>query len=160
MIKVKIIALGKLKEQYLSQASAEYQKRLKNYCNLEIVEITPKSLSDNPSNAEINAALEKEADLILQKIPNNAYILPLCIEGKQFSSEEFSQKIENSVNLGKSTVVFIIGNSHGLSERVKQRANVKISFSKMTFPHMLARIMLLEQIYRAFKIKEGSAYHK
>ena len=160
MIKVKIIALGKLKEQYLSQASAEYQKRLKNYCNLEIVEITPKSLSDNPSNAEINAALEKEADLILQKIPNNAYILPLCIEGKQFSSEEFSQKIENSVNLGKSTVVFIIGSSHGLSERVKQRANVKISFSKMTFPHMLARIMLLEQIYRAFKIKEGSAYHK
>lgn len=160
MIKVKIIALGKLKESYLREACAEYEKRLKRYCDLEITELQPKPLPDNPSDNDVDSALKKEAELILQKIPSNAFIVPMCIEGKQISSPELSGVISNSAHIGKTSIVFIIGSSYGLCEKIKTLGDMRLSISKMTFPHQLARIMLLEQIYRAFKISEGSAYHK
>lgn len=160
MIKIKIITLGKLKEKYLREAEAEYLKRLSAYSKCELVELEPVRLSDNPSESEIQKALSNEAELIKKKIPENSFVLPLCIEGKQHSSEELSKLIFSGVSVGYSTLVFIIGSSFGLHESVKNMANVKLSFSKMTFPHQLFRIMLLEQIYRSFKIEEGSKYHK
>lgn len=159
MIKITVIALASLKEKYLRDASAEYSKRLGAYCNLKIIELDPVRLSDKPSSAEINSALSREAELILKKIPAGDFIVSLCIEGKQLSSEEFSGVIEEKMNIGRG-VTFIIGSSCGLSESIKHRADLKLSFSKMTFPHQLFRVMLLEQIYRAFKICSGGAYHK
>lgn len=159
MIKITVIALASLKEKYLRDASAEYSKRLGAYCNLKIIELDPVRLSDKPSSAEINSALSREAELILKKIPAGDFIVSLCIEGKQLSSEEFSGVIEEKMNIGRG-VTFIIGSSCGLSETIKHRADLKLSFSKMTFPHQLFRVMLLEQIYRAFKICSGGAYHK
>ena len=159
MIKITGIALASLKEKYLRDASAEYSKRLGAYCNLKIIELDPVRLSDKPSSAEINSALSREAELILKKIPAGDFIVSLCIEGKQLSSEEFSGVIEEKMNIGRG-VTFIIGSSCGLSETIKHRADLKLSFSKMTFPHQLFRVMLLEQIYRAFKICSGGAYHK
>ena len=159
MIKITVIALASLKEKYLRDASAEYSKRLGAYCKLKIIELDPVRLSDKPSSAEINSALSREAELILKKIPAGDFIVSLCIEGKQLSSEEFSGVIEEKMNIGRG-VTFIIGSSCGLSETIKHRADLKLSFSKMTFPHQLFRVMLLEQIYRAFKICSGGAYHK
>ena len=159
MIKITVIALASLKEKYLRDASAEYSKRLGAYCNLKIIELDPVRLSDKPSSAEINSALSREAELILKKIPAGDFIVSLCIEGKQLSSEEFSGVIEEKMNIGRG-VTFIIGSSCGLSETIKHRADLKLSFSKMTFPHQLFRVMLLEQIYRAFKFCSGGAYHK
>lgn len=159
MMKVTLIALAGLKEKYLRDAADEYIKRLKLYCDLKIIELDPVKLPDKPSTGEINSALEKEAEMIIKKIPVNTKIIPLCIEGKQYSSEEFSEIMENSGNMGLG-VTFIIGSSYGLSEKIKSKADKKLSFSKMTFPHQLFRIMLLEQIYRAFKICSGGAYHK
>ena len=160
MIKIKIIALGKLKEGYLRQASEEYLKRLSAFAKVEIAELEPVRLSDNPQNAEIEKALDTEATQILKKLDPNDYVVAMCIEGSQMSSEELSEKLSSLINLGSGSFVFIIGSSFGLSKEVKKRADLKISFSKMTFPHQLFRIMLLEQIYRAFKIKQGSNYHK
>lgn len=160
MIKIKIIALGKLKEGYLRQASEEYLKRLSAFAKVEIAELEPVRLSDNPQNAEIEKALDTEATQILKKLDPNDYVVAMCIEGSQMSSEELSEKMSSLINLGSGSFVFIIGSSFGLSKEVKKRADLKISFSKMTFPHQLFRIMLLEQIYRAFKIKQGSNYHK
>ena len=160
MIKVSIIALGHLKESYLKEAAAEYVKRLSAFCKLQITEINPVKPTDNPNPAEIKSALNSEADKILSIIPHSAYIVPLCIEGKLLSSEEFSQKIDSLAVLGKSHICFIIGSSYGLSDMVKERADLKLSMSPMTFPHQLARIMLLEQVYRAFKISQGGTYHK
>lgn len=160
MIKIKIIALGKLKEGYLRQASEEYLKRLSTFAKVEITELEPVRLSDNPQNAEIEKALDIEATQILKKLDPNDYVVAMCIEGSQMSSEELSEKLSSLINLGSGSFVFIIGSSFGLSNEVKKRADLKISFSKMTFPHQLFRIMLLEQIYRAFKIKQGSNYHK
>ena len=160
MIKIKIITLGKLKEKYLREAEAEYLKRLSSYSKCELIELEPVRLSEKPSAAEIGKALQNEAELIKKKIPENSFIAPLCIEGKQYSSEEMSKLVFGGVSSGFSTLVFIIGSSYGLHESVKNMANVKLSFSKMTFPHQLFRIMLLEQIYRSFKIEEGSKYHK
>lgn len=159
MIKVTVIALASLKEKYLRDAADEYIKRLKGYCDLKIIEIEPVRLRDNPSLSEINSALEKEAELIFKKIPDGAAVIPLCIEGKQMPSEEFAEKISDLSASGKS-FAFIIGSSYGLHERVKEKGDLKLSFSKMTFPHQLFRIMLLEQLYRAFRIASGSAYHK
>ena len=159
MIKITVIALASLKEKYLKDAAAEYTKRLSPYCDLKIIELDPVRLPEKPSDAEINSALEREAELILKKIPAGDFIVPLCIEGKQLSSEEFSGVIEEKMNIGRG-VTFIIGSSCGLSESIKHRADLKLSFSKMTFPHQLFRVMLLEQIYRAFKICSGGAYHK
>ena len=159
MIKVTIIALGKLKEKYLRDATAEYEKRLSRYCQLDIVEIEPIRLPEKPSPAEIDAALEKEAELIFKKIPKNSEVFALCVEGKQLSSEGLAQSVLNLSQQGKG-ITFIIGSSYGLSERVKQISQTRLSLSKMTFPHQLFRVMLLEQVYRAFKINEGSTYHK
>lgn len=159
MTKVTVIALGKLKEKYLRDASEEYLKRLSRYCKFEIIEIEPIRLPENPSNAQISAALEKEADLIEKRIPKNTLLATLCIEGRQVTSEKFSETV-NRAQMYSGGITFVIGSSFGLTERLKQSADIRLSFSEMTFPHQLFRIMLLEQIYRAFKIDEGGAYHK
>lgn len=158
-MKIKIIALGKLKEKYLRDAADEYIKRLKGYCDLEIIELNPVKLPDNPSNKEISSALKTECDMILKKIPQNSKIISLCIEGKKISSKDFAETL-NSASFDGCSVCFIIGSSYGLCEEIKSMSNMRMSISDMTFPHQLFRIMLLEQIYRAFKINEGSAYHK
>ena len=160
MIAVKIIALGKLKEAYLRDACAEYQKRLQSFCKLQILEIAPCRLPDDPSAAQIHDALEKEADEIEKQIPHGAFLYALCIEGKMIASEQFSAQIEKAAVDGSGTIVFVIGSSFGLADRIKQRAQMRLSMSPMTFPHQLARVMLLEQIYRAFQIRSGGKYHK
>ena len=159
MIKVTLIALGKLKEAYLRDAVSEYTKRLSRYCDLEIIELEPIKLPDSPSKSQIDAALLKEAEMIIKKIPKNCDVYPLCVEGKQLSSEEFAEKVDDLSQQGRG-IAFIIGSSYGLSETVKATAKMRFSLSKMTFPHQLFRVMLLEQVYRAFKINEGSTYHK
>lgn len=159
MIKITVIALSSLKEKYLREAAAEYVKRLCVYCDLKIIELAPVRLPEKASSAEIEAALSREAELIIKKIPEGNYVIPLCIEGKQLSSEDFSMMMSQQMNMGRG-VTFIIGSSCGLAESIKRRADLKLSFSKMTFPHQLFRVMLLEQIYRAFKISSGGAYHK
>jgi len=155
---VNLIVMGKLKEEYLRSACNEYIKRLSRYCNFEIHELDECRLSDNPSPKEIESALSKEADAI--KKYAKGYIIPMCIEGRQLTSKELSEKIENIGINGQSSITFIIGSSFGLSDNIKAMADFKLSMSKMTFPHQLARVMLLEQIYRAFSISEGSKYHK
>ncbi|HHW45711.1 MAG TPA: 23S rRNA (pseudouridine(1915)-N(3))-methyltransferase RlmH [Clostridiales bacterium] len=160
MLKVTIIAVGKLKEKYLKDASDEYCKRLGGYCNLEIVEMEPQKLPPKPTDGQIAAALESEGERILKKIPAGAKVISLCIEGVRYTSEKLSELITNTAVNGYSGMTFIIGGSYGLSGKVKQRSDIRLSMSDMTFPHQLARIMLLEQIYRAFTIAEGSRYHK
>lgn len=159
MIKCKLIVLGSLKEKYLKEACKEYEKRLSRYCDLEICEIEPVRLPDKPSQSEIVSALKKEAELINKKIPQNARVITLCVEGKPLSSEAFAEKIKSDVSIG-TNLCFIIGSSYGLSPEIKKNSDFKLSLSEMTFPHQLFRVMLLEQIYRAFKINEGSTYHK
>lgn len=159
MIKVTFITLGKLKEKYLRDAVTEYEKRLSRYCSFETVELEPIKLPDNPSRSQVDTALEKEAEMIVKKIPKNSEVFALCVEGKQFSSEEFAEKLENLSKEGRG-IAFIIGSSYGLDNSVKLLSKTRLSVSKMTFPHQLFRVMLLEQVYRAFKINEGSTYHK
>ena len=159
MLKVKVICIGKLKEKYLREAQAEYLKRLGAFCKAEVIELPEAKLPDNPSEALINDGLKKEAKKILAEIPKGAYVYSLCIEGKSVSSEELASKVEENTG-NTSNVVFIIGSSFGLDEEVKRQSSFKLSFSKMTFPHQLARIMLLEQIYRAFSINNNTKYHK
>ncbi|MBO5911974.1 MAG: 23S rRNA (pseudouridine(1915)-N(3))-methyltransferase RlmH [Clostridia bacterium] len=159
-MKITLITVGRLKEQYLRDAVKEYEKRLSTLCTLKNVEIDAAKLPDNPNMSQINAALEQESEKILASIPSGAYVIPMCIEGKQMDSEELSHKFSDIGVSGQSNVAFIIGGSYGLSDRVKQKADYKLSMSKMTFPHQLARVMLLEQIYRAFKISQGGTYHK
>lgn len=154
-----IIAVGKLKEKYLDDACREYQKRLSQF-KPEIIELVPERLSDNPSENEIKNALEKEGRRILEKIPKGSRIYVMCIEGKQRTSEEFSREIDEAKLNGFSSIVFIIGGSFGLSDEVKKAGHEKLSMSKMTFPHQVARVMLLEQIYRATQISLGTKYHK
>ena len=160
MIKLKIIALGKLKEKYLRDAQDEYIKRLSAYAKTELIELEPVRLSDNPSAGEIDRALSTEAEMIKKKIPEISLVTAMCIEGKQLSSEELSSFNAERIARGTGTLVYIIGSSYGLHSDIKAMAGLKLSFSKMTFPHQLFRIMLLEQVYRAFKIEEGSSYHK
>ncbi len=160
MINVNLIVLGKLKEKYMKDFSAEYEKRLSSYCKLTVTELEPVKLSDNPSQTEIDNALAKETQMINSKIPKNSYVFSMCIEGKQMSSEELSARIEDIALCGKSNITFIIGSSFGLSDEIKRMSDFKFSMSKMTFPHKLARIMLTEQIYRAFSISNNAKYHK
>lgn len=160
MMNVQLIVLGKLKEKYMKDFSAEYEKRLSTYCKLSVVELEPIKLSDNPSRSEIENSLNKETQLIKSKIPKNSYIFSMCIEGKQMSSEDFSQKLQDIALTGKSNIVFIIGSSFGLSDEIKVMSDYKFSMSKMTFPHKLARIMLVEQLYRGFSIINNGKYHK
>lgn len=161
MIKINLITVGKLKEKYWRDAVAEYSKRLSAFCKLEIVELSEYRLSDNPSEKETAAALENEAAAMEKYIEGNGvYNIAMCIEGKIISSEELSAKIDSCGIDGYSTINFIIGSSFGISKSVKDKCNFKLSMSKMTFPHQLARVILLEQIYRAFQISNHSKYHK
>ncbi|MGB4094100.1 MAG: 23S rRNA (pseudouridine(1915)-N(3))-methyltransferase RlmH [Ruminococcus flavefaciens] len=155
---IQLIVIGKLKEDYLRSACAEYIKRLGRYCTFELHELDECRLSDNPSDKEITAALAKEAEQI--KRYAKGMIVPMCIEGRQLTSPELSEKITEAGVNGQSTVTFIIGSSFGLAPEIKAMGDLKLSMSKMTFPHQLARVMLLEQIYRAFQISTGGKYHK
>ena len=160
MMNINIICVGKLKEDYLRNACAEYQKRLGAFCRLKITELQPARLPESPNDSQINAALEDEGKQILSRIAANEAVFAMCIEGKMLSSEKLSEEIENYALKGFGSLCFIIGGSHGLSPAVKARANFRLSMSPMTFPHQLARVMLLEQIYRAFMISNGGKYHK
>lgn len=160
MLHVKFICVGKMRERFYIDAFAEYTKRLGAYCRFVCAEPAEIRLSEAPSPAEIAAALEKEAGEILKAIPQDAYVAALCVEGKMLSSEEMAALIDGRENSGKPKLCFVIGGSYGLSETVKRRADLRLSMSRMTFPHHLARVMLAEQVYRGFKIKEGSKYHK
>lgn len=160
MFDITLIAMGKLKEKFYINAAAEYEKRMKGYCNFKILEIPEVRLPDAPSPAEITAGLEKEADLILSKIPKGAWFCVLTPEGKLISSEALSEKMADVKNTGKSSACFLIGSSFGIAQRVKEKADFKLSMSPMTFPHHLARIMVLEQLYRSESIQAGSKYHK
>lgn len=156
---IKIITFGKLKEDYLKKAISEYEKRLTPLCDFKIIELEPCRLSENPSNSEIEKALEKEGEEVL-KLTGTSNIVTLCIEGKEISSMELSQYIKNCSTGGESKISFIIGSSFGISQKLKEKSKLKLSMSKMTFPHQLARVMLSEQIYRAFQILNGTKYHK
>ena len=157
MLGIDIICVGKLNERYFAQACDEYIKRMSAYAKLNVCEVAEIPVS---SAGEIEPALAREAKKIEQKIGKNAFVICMCIEGKSFSSVAFSKLISEAKCNGKSRLCFIIGGSNGISEEIKRRADVRLSMSEMTFPHHLARVMLLEQIYRAFKIEEGSGYHK
>ena len=160
MQKVSIICVGKMKEKFYTDAAAEYLKRLSRFCKPEILELPEDRLPDDPSQAQIDAALAKEADAIRSKLPPSAYVIALCVEGGQRSSEELAALMARSANQGESHLVFLIGGSFGLHPSVKSLADLKLSMSPMTFPHHLARVMLLEQIYRGYQINAGSKYHK
>lgn len=160
MQNITLICVGKLKEKHLRDACEEYAKRLKGFCKLNIIEINPYRLPENPSAGEISVALESESKDIFQKIPNSSKVFAMCIEGKQMPSEKLAKAVDESGIQGYSNLVFIIGGSHGLSDEIKRRADVRLSMSDMTFPHQLARVMLLEQIYRAYQINNGGKYHK
>ena len=161
MLTVNIITVGKLKESYLRDACNEYIKRLRTFCKLNIIELSESRLSDNPSEKEITSALADEAKAMNSfLIVKDSFNVAMCIEGKQFSSVEFSQQLEKAAINGKSTINLIIGSSFGIANEVKQMADLRLSMSKMTFPHQLARVMILEQIYRAFQISSNGKYHK
>ena len=160
MLAVKLICVGKMRERFYTEAFEEYRKRLQSLCRLELVEIAEQRLGDAPSPREIAAALEKEGAEILKAIPQDAYVVALCVEGKELPSEAMAELVEGRENSGKPKLCFVVGGSYGLSETVKNRADLRLSMSKMTFPHHLARIMLAEQLYRGYKIREGSRYHK
>ena len=158
---VNIIAVGKLKEDYLKAASAEYAKRLSSFCKFTVTEIPEYRLPDDPSPKEISAALDAEGEVIAEKLlKGNSFNIAMCIEGKQMSSEKFAAVLENAAVSGKSTVNIIIGSSCGLSENIKRSADLRLSMSEMTFPHQLARVMIIEQVYRAFMINSWKKYHK
>lgn len=160
MLAVKLICVGRMREKFYTEAFAEYRKRLGAYCKFECVEIAEQRLGDDPTPGEIAAALEKEAAEIEKAIPADACLVALCVEGREKSSEELAALVREREGSGRPRLCFVIGGSCGMSERVKARADLKLSMSRMTFPHHLARVMLAEQIYRAFKINEGSQYHK
>lgn len=159
MIKVTFITLGKLKEKYLRDAVDEYAKRLSRYCKLDIIELNPVNLPEKPSQSEIDSALAKEAEMVDRRIPDGSVVISLCVEGKSLSSEQLADFINQNTNSGKN-MCFVIGSSYGLCAAIKQKSDLRLSLSAMTFPHQLFRVMLLEQTYRAFKINEGSTYHK
>ena len=159
-MKVKLVTVGKLKEKYLKDGIAEYSKRLSRFAKLEMVELADEKTPDKASPAENQQIMEKEADRILGKIADREFVVVLAIEGKQFSSEKFSQILQETTIKGFSDITFVIGGSLGLAPRVKKRANLLMSFGKLTLPHQLMRLVLVEQIYRAFMIQQGSPYHK
>lgn len=160
MFEITLICVGKLKEKYYISAAEEYQKRLRGFCKFNIVELTEVRLPDSPSQAEITAALEKEAVLISEKIPKNAWFCIFTPEGNLLSSEALASKMNTIKVSGKSCACFLIGSSFGIANSVKAKADFRLSMSPMTFPHHLARVMVLEQLYRAETIQAGSRYHK
>ncbi len=160
MLKVTVVAVGKIKEKFYTQAIEEYAKRLSAYCKFEIIEVKDEKTPDNPTDVEKQQVLDKEAERIISKIPKGARVITLCVEGKQMTSEKFADMLLKTTVEGISSMVFVIGGSMGLSEKVKSMSSLRLSFSQMTFPHMLMRVVLAEQIYRAFTIIEGKTYHK
>lgn len=160
MIKIKIIAHGTLSEKFWQEARSEYQKRLKPFAEVTEVELKERPISQKAREGDISAALDAEADKILDEIPPRAVKIALCIEGKQYSSEALAAMLAREASMGRGEFCFIIGSSHGLSPKIKQAADIRLSMSEMTFPHQLARIMLYEAIYRSTQINHGSKYHK
>lgn len=160
MLNIKLICVGKLRERFYIDAFNEYARRLSAYCKFECVELNETKLGDRASDKEIENALVRESADIEKAIPKDAYVIAMCVGAKQLKSEELAQKINSLALSGRGKICFIIGGSFGMAESVKQRADMRLGMSEMTFPHHLARVMLTEQIYRSFKIFEGSRYHK
>lgn len=157
---IRIVAVGKIKEKYIQEGIKEFTKRLSRYCTLDIIEIDDEKAPENLSEKEMEIVKTKEGERILSKIPQNSFIISLEIKGKQLSSEELSKKIEDLMVNGTNDICFVIGGSLGLSTDVSNRSDYKLSFSKMTFPHQLMRLILLEQVYRGWRIMKGEPYHK
>lgn len=161
MIKINIICIGKIKEKYFTEAIGEYSKRLTSFCKFSVIELNEEKIRSNtPNQSQIDEVLNAEGKRILQKLDSPDYVVAMCIEGRMMSSEELSDAIDRAALSGKSTIDFIIGGSYGLSPEVKNRADLKLSMSRMTFPHQMARMILSEQIYRAFEISTNGKYHK
>lgn len=160
MFEITLITMGKLKEKFYLNAAAEYEKRLSGYCQFRLLELPEHRLPENPSPAEIAAGLDKEADLIFSRIPKGAWFCIFTPEGKELSSEAFAARLQEVKLSGKSSACFLIGSSFGIAPKVKAKADFRLSMGPMTFPHHLARIMVLEQLYRAEAIQAGSKYHK
>ena len=159
-MKIKVVTVGKLKEKYLKDGIAEYSKRISRFAKLEMIELADEKTPDKASESENQKILEIEGQRILSKVGDRDFVIVLAIEGKTFSSEEFSKQLEEASIKGFSTLTFIIGGSLGLSSSVKNRANLSVSFGRLTLPHQLMRLVLAEQIYRAFTIQQGSPHHK
>ncbi|MFD2209499.1 23S rRNA (pseudouridine(1915)-N(3))-methyltransferase RlmH [Virgibacillus halophilus] len=159
-MKIKIVTVGKLKEKYLKQGIQEYCKRMQAYANLEIIEVADEKAPENMSDAEATEVKRKEGERILAHIPADMYVITLEINGKMLTSEQFAAKLDELTTYGKSKIALVIGGSLGLSDAVLKRSDFALSFSKMTFPHQLMRLILLEQVYRAFRIVRGEPYHK
>ncbi len=159
MLSINIICIGKLKEAYLRDAIEEYSKRMKPLCRLSIIELPEERAGENPSPAEVRRTIDAESGRIASKLGKSDYVIAMCVEGRNISSEELSRRLED-VSMTHSTVDLIIGGSWGLNEALKARADFRLSMGKMTFPHQLCRVMLLEQLYRAFQITKGTKYHK
>lgn len=160
MLSIHLITVGKLKESFYQEACQEYVKRLGAFCKFTHSQISEEKLPQHPSPKEVEKALEKEGAQILEKIPSNAYLIPLCVEGRNLDSRELAQKIDQVTQGSPRHLAFVIGGSYGLAPAVKEAGDLRLSMSPMTFPHHLARVMLLEQIYRGFQILEQSPYHK
>ena len=160
MQNVTILCVGKLKEKFYLDACAEYQKRLTRCCKLSVIELSEERLPENPSAAQIEAALEREAAAIEERLPRGGMLAALCVEGKALSSEELAETLARESLRGAGPVTFVIGGSFGLAGRIKRAAELRLSMSAMTFPHHLARVMLLEQLYRAYQIQNNTKYHK
>lgn len=160
MQRIFLVTMARLREDYLRAAAAEYEKRLKGHCSFETLTLEPVRLPERPAPAEVQRALEKEGALILQKIPPGCFKVALCVEGKALTSEQLARQLAENANYGSGQMAFIIGSSYGLSATVKQACELRLSMSAMTFPHRLAHIMLLEQLYRGYTILAGSEYHK
>lgn len=159
-MKITVVAVGKIKEKYLKDAIAEYSKRLSKYCKLEIVEVPDEKTPDNASNVVEDSIRSKEAERILKYFKEDAFVITLEINGKQLTSEELADKIDKLGVQGTSHMIFVIGGSIGLGKEVLAKSNFRLSFSKMTFPHQLMRVVLLEQVYRSYRIINGEPYHK
>jgi len=159
-MQVEILCVGKLKEKYLKDACDEYAKRLSRFCNLTVTEFKDEAVGEQASDAQILQAIEREGERILSKISERDYVISLCVEGKPLSSEAFAKELKTVFQKGIARLVFVIGGSCGLSEQVKKRSNLRLSFSAMTFPHQLMRVILLEQLYRTYKINANESYHK
>lgn len=157
---INIIAVGKIKEKYIQEGIKEFSKRLSRYCNLKIIEVDDEKAPENLSEKEMDTVKQKEGEKILSKIPQNSFIISLEIQGREISSEELSKKMEDIMVSGINDITFIIGGSLGLADEVRSISNFKLSFSKMTFPHQLMRLILLEQVYRGWRIMKNEPYHK
>ncbi len=160
MLNITLLCVGKLKEAYWRDACAEYAKRLNAFCRFRLIEVAEERLPDNPSASQIAATIEAEGKRILEQIPRDSAAIPLCIEGKELDSPALAARMQKLAVDGTSHITFVIGGSWGLSNAVKSRATLRLSMSPMTFPHQLARVMVLEQVYRAFQISSGGKYHK